>query len=435
MCVLPAPALEQITTDPETDLLVRPTKTDDRVDFLFDRLKSIRPRFLEPHRPLLNSGSERPPDRHREKPIAGRNGSGAGDSSVPYPLIEGFCILREIGRGGMGIVYEAEEQKLSRRVALKLLSPGALHDEQQIHRFDREARAAARLHHTNIVPVFGFGQQDGQPYYVMQYIDGLGLNVVISELRQSASARALARPGAAAIALASPLAGFAEMDSLSSQGRTDSRRIARIGIQVAEALDYANRHGVLHRDIKPSNLLVDKAGTVWVADFGLAKTVDSDDLTRSGDIVGTVRYMAPERFRGVCDERSDVYSLGLTLYELIALRPPYGAIERHELIDRVLHNEPTRLKNLAPSVARDLETIIHKAIARDPARRYATAAALGDDLRRFLAGQPISARRARYDERAIRWCRRNPWVAAFDVALAVGVAGSSALAVRATKAQ
>ena len=335
----------------------------------------------------------------------------------------------------MGIVYEAEEQKLSRRVALKLLAPGAVHDEQQIERFEREARAAARLHHTNIVPVFGVGRQDGQPYYVMQYIDGLGLNVVISELRHFVSSKSLAQLATAVKPSASTLASFSEITSRTTHGRTDSRRVARIGLQVAEALDYANRHGVLHRDIKPSNLLIDKAGTVWVADFGLAKTVDSDDLTRTGDIVGTIRYMAPERFRGLCDERSDVYSLGLTLYELVALRPAFEDSERNDLIDRVLHNEPARLKNLIPAVAWDLETIIHKAIARDPARRYGTSAALGDDLRRFLAGQPISARRAQWPERAVRWCQRNPWVAAFGVALVLGVVGSTTLAIRATKAQ
>src|SRR5262249_20816519 len=150
--------------------------------------------------------------------------------------------------------------------------------------------------------------------------------------------------------------------------------------------------GILHRDVKPSNLLLDNHGNVWVADFGLAKTADADDLTHTGDILGTIRYMAPERFAGRCDARSDVYSLGLTLYELVALKPAYEASDRHALIERVLHDEPERLKRRAPGVPRDLETIIAKASARDPAVRYATASAMAEDLRRFVEDRPIRAR-------------------------------------------
>jgi WD40 repeat protein len=194
--------------------------------------------------------------------------------------------------------------------------------------------------------------------------------------------------------------------------------VARIGIQVAEALEYANRQGILHRDIKPSNLLLDNHGNVWVADFGLAKTSDADDLTHTGDILGTIRYMAPERFAGHCDARSDVYSLGLTLYELVALQPAFEASDRHTLIERVLHEEPERLKKRAPGVPRDLETIIAKATARDPAARYATAGALAEDLRRYVEDRPIRARRISPFERAWRWCRRNKVVAS-----SIGLAG------------
>ena len=207
------------------------------------------------------------------------------------------------------------------------------------------------------------------------------------------------------------------------------RSVARIGVQVAEALEYANRQGILHRDVKPSNLLLDNRGNVWVADFGLAKTAEADDLTHTGDILGTIRYMAPERFQGKCDARSDVYSLGLTLYELLALRPAYEAADRHALMERVLHEEPERLKKLAPSVPRDLETIIAKAIARDPAARYATAAALAEDLQRFVEDRPIRARRVSAAERLLRWCRRNKLVAGLlasvVVTLTVGFAVST----------
>ena len=203
--------------------------------------------------------------------------------------------------------------------------------------------------------------------------------------------------------------------------------MARIGLQVAEALEYANRQGVLHRDVKPSNLLLDPKGNVWVADFGLAKAADAEDITHSGDIVGTVRYMAPERFAGKCDARSDVYALGLTLYELLALRPAFEASDRHELMRRVMSEEPERLRELVPHLPRDLETIVQKAIDREPARRYPTAAALAEDLQRFLDDKPIQARRVSAAEQAWRWARRNPAVASLAagllLALVAGLAG------------
>src|SRR5262249_18308532 len=195
------------------------------------------------------------------------------------------------------------------------------------------------------------------------------------------------------------------------------RAVARIGLQVAEALEYANRQGVLHRDIKPSNLLLDPQGNVWVADFGLAKAADTEDLTHPGDIVGTVRYMAPERFQGRCDARSDVYALGLTLYELLALRPAFAATDRQALIQRVMTEEPEGLRKLVPQTPRALERIVEKATARGPAGRYASAAALAEDLRRFLEDKPIRARQVGAVERARRWARRNPVVAGLAAGL------------------
>ena len=282
----------------------------------------------------------------------------------------------------MGVVYEAEQESLGRRVALKVLSAGALLDPKQVRRFEREAKAAARLHHTNIVPVFGVGRQDGHHYFVMQFIAGLGLDVVLDDLRRLRRAKSEAGPAAEPVPAASRVAGLtaadvarslitgrfaadgppgdgsvtepvddaaapppppsgpgptagsssailpgsSELSASSDPDRQFYRSVARIGIQVAEALEYANRQGILHRDVKPSNLLLDNHGNVWVADFGLAKTGEADDLTHTGDILGTIRYMAPERFSGQCDARSDVYSLGLTLYELVALRPAYRGV-------------------------------------------------------------------------------------------------------------
>src|SRR5262249_11875949 len=258
-------------------------------------------------------------------------------------------------------------------------------------RFEREARAAAKLHHTNIVPVFGVGEHEGLPYYVMQFIQGLGLDMVLEELQrlkvghvanvpdraghvgnvphrdvsaadvagslltgdfQPASDRTRDAPPAP---LANTLSRSSSAVALPGvdQARHDQRRppsywqsVARIGLQVAEALEHAHRQGVLHRDIKPSNLLLDTAGTVWVTDFGLAKADDSENLTRTGDVLGTLRYMPPEAFDAKSDACSDVYSLGLTLYELLAFRPAFDEKERHRLIKQVTSAEPPRLERL-----------------------------------------------------------------------------------------
>ena len=190
-------------------------------------------------------------------------------------------------------------------------------------------------------------------------------------------------------------------------------------MQVSEALDHAHQQGVLHRDVKPSNLLLDSAGTVWVTDFGLAKVDDQPNLTDTGDVLGTLRYMPPEAFDGRVDQRGDVYSLGLTLFEMLAMRPAFEERERQQLIRRVTTGEPPRLDKLNREIPRDLVTIVHKAIDREASRRYPTAAALCDDLRRFLADEPIHARRASVPERLGRWCRRNPGVASLSAVLVV----------------
>ena len=195
--------------------------------------------------------------------------------------------------------------------------------------------------------------------------------------------------------------------------------MARVGVQVAEALAYAHQQGIVHRDIKPSNLLLDTQGTVWVTDFGLAKAEGTDELTSPGDLLGTLRYMAPERFQGQADPRSDVFSLGLTLYEMVTLRPAFAADERAQLIERMLHAEPPRPRQLDGRIPRDLETMILKAIAKEPARRYQTAGELAADLQRFLADRPILARRSTATEQFGRWCRRNPWLAGANIAAAV----------------
>ncbi|QEH31955.1 Serine/threonine-protein kinase pkn5 [Aquisphaera giovannonii] len=408
----------------------------------------------------------------RTGPITSAGGVAPGATSG---RLGEFRLIREVGRGGMGVVYEAEQESLGRRVALKVLPAGALADSKQVRRFEREARSAARLHHTHIVPVFGVGRHDGTHFYVMQFIQGQGLDAVLGELKRlrapgrgegpgrpatrptaevdgrrraaadiaqslvtgrfdraagagagsaagapAATAAWSSIPGASPPAATAPpgpsasgistLSGGAS--AVSETDRNYARGVARVGLQVAEALAYAHGQGILHRDIKPGNLLLDRDGNVWVADFGLAKAVGVDDLTHTGDIVGTVRYMAPERFRGEGDARADVYALGLTLYELLALRPAFDESDRASLMRQVTQEDPPRLRRLNRAVPPDLETIIHKAMSRDPGARYRGAAEMADDLQRFLDGRPIRARRVSPSERLYRWARRNPALAA-----------------------
>jgi WD40 repeat protein/serine/threonine protein kinase len=396
----------------------------------------------------------------------------AGDThGVPTQLGE-YRVLREVGRGGMGIVFEAVQESLGRHVALKVLPFHGLLNPTHLERFRREARAAARLHHTNIVPVFGVGEHEGIHYYAMQFILGQGLDEVLREVRRiRADGAVLERPGeltvpgvAASVAEALVSGQFSGIGSKGTSGRcaapaaeaptdvslrsgnssspapaehapasaADSpgrlsssseaqyfRGVAQIGLQVAGALEYAHEQGVLHRDIKPSNLLLDTAGRVWITDFGLAKAEDSDELTSPGDIVGTVTYMAPERFAGEADERSDVYGLGATLYEMLTLRPAFLDKNRGRLIERVTREEPHQPSRIDRHIPRDLETIVLKAIAKEPGQRYQTAVELAEDLRRFLADRPIRSRRTSAFEKTWRWCRRNPAVA-ITSALAAG---------------
>ncbi|WP_165073584.1 protein kinase domain-containing protein [Paludisphaera rhizosphaerae] len=389
-------------------------------------------------------------------------GFGEGGSAQDSPKLDRlgeFRILGEVGRGGMGVVYEAIQESLGRYVALKVLPMHVRIDEVQMERFQLEARSAARLHHTHIVPVYGIGQCDGVHYYAMQFIHGCGLDAVINDLRRLLPAAPAAKPVSAdaptvgdtdrSRAAARSLLTGRNVDgdvsadfrvdaardgrSTSTRGKDGSalsgqtepgyhRRVARIGMQVAEALAHAHGQGILHRDIKPSNLLLDAEGEIWVTDFGLAKVEGSDGLTRTGDIVGTLRYMAPERFEGWSDPRSDVYGLGMTLYELLTLRPAHQAATRARLIEKVLHEPAPPPRKADPTIPRDLETIVLKAIAKEPAERYPTAQSLADDLENFLIGKPIQARRVGSLERVWRWCKRNPAAAGM-----IGVSGIALL--------
>jgi WD40 repeat protein/serine/threonine protein kinase len=391
-------------------------------------------------------------------PATGPDLRGATDGSlVPRQLGE-YRVLREVGRGGMGVVYEAVQESLGRHVALKVLPLHGLASPTHRERFRREAKAAARLHHTNIVPVHGVGEDAGVCYYAMQFIQGQGLDVVLHELKRlrgdpegpAAGGPTANQAVAAGVAQglltgrfqlaeleaggavlpprpdSSPTPGSSPSELTSGTGAAYYRSVALIGVQVAEALAYAHQQGILHRDIKPSNLLLDTQGTVWITDFGLAKSDDSEVLTCPGDVVGTLRYLPPERLQGQSEARGDIYSLGLTLYELLTLEPAFVESNRARLIERVTHEDPPRPRQLDRHIPRDLETIVLKAIDKNPEGRYATASALAEDLRRFLADRPIQARRTSAVERLGRWCRRNPALAS-TLALAVTALSAATL--------
>lgn len=290
-----------------------------------------------------------------------------------------FRIVRELGRGGMGVVYEAEQVSLKRKVALKVLRFGAVADREAMERFQREAETVAGLHHTNVVPIFAVGHEHGVAYYAMQFIRGKSLDEELKKQR----------------------AGGPPLNAL---------EIARWGLQAAEALAHAHERGVIHRDVKPSNLIRDEDGRIWLADFGLAKRLDDVTLSVTGAILGTPRYMSPEQAsaaRWPIDARTDIYSLGASLYELGTGQPVFDADSAYGIITQILTEEPRPPRRIRPDLPRDFETVILCCLAKEPAQRYASAQALADDLRAVIEKRPIKSRRAGWLERTSRWVRKH----------------------------
>jgi serine/threonine protein kinase len=416
---------------------------------------------------LSGSGSAAPsgpPASGSSHDVAVENKAEATTLPTELGQIGEFRLLREIGRGGMGVVYEAHQISLNRRVALKVLPFAAAFDPKQLRRFENEAQAAAQLHHTNIVPVFGVGQERGVHYYAMQLIDGQSLAALIAELgrkeatvpaRQPASGngprsddsppaeRSLARPvlsSASIVYAAETAAAHRESFSTERAARRTSyfRRIAQLVRTAALALEHAHQAGVVHRDIKPANLLLDVRGNLWVTDFGLALFHNMTGLTVTGELLGTLRYMSPEQVsarRGEIDQRTDIYSLGVTFYELLTLRPAFDGQDRNELLAQIAFDDPPAPRRLDRTIPVELETIVLKAIAKEPAERYATATDMADDLQRFLDDKPILARRPSPVERMRKWMRRHPaLVGSVLLLLLFGVVGfgvSTALIARA----
>ena len=352
------------------------------------------------------------------KMMADMPGAASGYPDLGH--LDDFRLLREVSRGGMGIVYEAFQISLGRRVALKVLPTAAALDARHLQRFHLEAQAAASLNHPHIVPVFATGSADGMPFYAMRFIDGRDLARVIREQRRDELEDTEADPNEQAKAT-----------PLSTHGVSHAREVARLARQAAEALDHAHASNVVHRDIKPSNLMIDNSGELWITDFGLARVKGGLDLTHTGDALGTPRYMSPEQALGrgtPLDGRTDIYSLGVTMYELLTLRPAVLGDDRPEILRRIAQDEPTLPRKLDPAIPADLETIVLKAMAKDPADRYATAAELAADLGRFLDNRLIRARRPSLLDRWAKWTIRHRGLmltaAAGLVVLVIAIAGA-----------
>ncbi len=327
-----------------------------------------------------------------------------------------YRVVGVIGQGGMGVVYQAEEPGTKRRVALKALSMLGSPDPRDEERFRREIELAARLDHPHIVRVVDSGRVGGIPYCTMELIEGDDLRTIIRSLRRAD--RKLTEGGLDCLTTGPArtavfgAVGLPERGPSAETGPEYWRFVARVGAQAARALAHAHRQDIWHRDIKPSNLLVDTQGNIHVTDFGLAKAGAHLDLTETGDVAGTLRYLAPERLEGLCGPWSDVYSLGLTLYELLVLRPAFESLVRSRLIQAIARQSPRRPRAINRSIPRDLDTIVCHAIEKEPSHRYSTAAALADDLERFLTGRPILGRPVAPWRRAWGWSRRNPRTAA-----------------------
>jgi probable HAF family extracellular repeat protein len=335
-------------------------------------------------------------------------------------LLGDYRIGAQLGRGGMGVVYEAEQLSLARRVALKILPFAALLSEHQLRRFQTEAMAAARLQHPHIVPIYTVGCQRGIHYYAMQLIDGPSLADVIDQLRQRRMSQVKSAAGDRPDTAETVADVAANALTCDADAAEQYRAVARVGREAAEALHYAHEHGVLHRDIKPSNVLLDAAGHVRIVDFGLARVDDESQVTRTGDVLGTLRYMSPEQAQGQRDKvdaRSDVYSLGATLYEFATLQPAFQATNRYQLVKQVTAGRPAAPHRLDPAMPRPLSLIISQAMARRPADRYQSAKELADDLQRFLNGERVQARPTSLLRQTSQWLRRHRLVCAVTVGL------------------
>jgi serine/threonine protein kinase len=337
--------------------------------------------------------------------------TGERHGCAPLGTLGDYTLRRQIGRGGMGVVYDAWQNSMDRRVALKVLPKAIAVDTTSVTRFVREAQLAGRLDHPNVVQVHGMGLEEQVPYYAMEYVEGETLARVIAEIRD-------AEPG-----------------HVTTFGKKEDAqyflRIADAFVEVADALQHAHSKGVIHRDVKPSNLILDHEGRLRILDFGLARHEGHDSLTTSGDLVGTVQYMSPEQARPrkiKVDHRTDVYSIGATLYEVLTGRPPFRGKNHAETLSQIIERDPVELRNVNKQVPKDLETIVLKCLRKDPDDRYGTAEALAQDLKRFSRGDPVEAKPQSSWERLVRRVVANRWKLAGMIAILVLLASLGVLA-------
>lgn len=374
--------------------------------------------------------------------------AGPRPASRKFPSVEGYRILGVLGQGGMGIVYRAVQGKLNRAVALKVLPAMVGHaSPSAVDRFRREATAAARLHHTHIVPVYDFGESDEAYYYAMELIDGQPLNSLI---RRFAEAGIAAAPQARVMAVieeslvaqstgestqfaaesGAPRETPTSTTTTSRRGRPYFHQVASWLANVADALHYAHGQGIIHRDIKPANLILCRDGRIMLTDFGLAKSTADESVTVTGTLLGTVRYLSPEQAmarRVPVDHRTDLFSLGAVLYELLCFRPAFPGSEEKQVIAAILTRDPIPPRRLLSIVPVDLETICLKLLEKSPASRYATARDVADELRRFNADRPIVGKRAGWAKRARKFVRRHK-AATIAVAALVVMSGLAVFA-------
>ncbi|HRF00939.1 MAG TPA: serine/threonine-protein kinase [Pirellulaceae bacterium] len=375
--------------------------------------------------------------------------------------LDQYELLEEIGRGGMGVVFAALDVGLDRTVAVKILPQVSGYDTTRRLRFENEARAAAKLHHPHIVPIYGSGQDQGIHYFVMQRIEGRNLAELIDDVRSSPDPQRLLVAAETRPISATQRAGVGDMPTAvipsshrpsshrpssrierSSDGEDDTtrsaasshigaafcRRVAEIGVQVARALDHAHRCGVVHRDIKPSNLILDTEGKVWITDFGLALTAESESLTGEGDIIGTLRYMSVEQVIGhspIVDHRTDIYSLGVTLYELLVQQHAIRGRRHHEIRHAIGSKNPIPLRKINRRIPEELARIVAKAMSRDAEDRYRTAGDFAADLQAYLDHRPVQARPIPLPKRLLRRAQTH-WIGATAVlaSLAIGFVGA-----------
>lgn len=334
-----------------------------------------------------------------------------------------FHIERRLGCGGMGVVYQALQVSLNRRVALKVLPSALVGNAAAVERFHREARAAARLRHPNIVTIHAEGIEQGVCYFAMEMIDGPSLDEITGELRSARHTDG--NPKGEKDVGSVRNAPCVLRDCRTS--REYFHNVARLIAEVADALAYAHQEGIIHRDVKPSNLILAPDGRLVLLDFGIARICQEQEMTAVGSFIGTPRYMSPEQIRGDTpgpDQRSDIYALGATVYELLTLRPLFDGQNREEVIAQILSVEPVRPRQIDRQIPVDLETICGKAIEKEPRRRYDTAAEMADDLRRYLHGHVIRARRPGTTDRLVKLVRRRKIAAV----LALGLLAASAFA-------